>query len=129
MSKAKFAAAKELIDEKNYDVARSILKTIDDPLAKKWLSKLDKIKRPTKETEQEEYYRRQNAIRRRSNLGSGIMLIISAIVLVGMGIAFTIPVPSFVNGTPQTINLSWLCFTLPLAIFALAMGVRRIRHR
>src|SRR4051794_17202967 len=43
MSKAKFEAAKELIDEKRYDEARTILKTIDHPTAAKWLNKLDAI--------------------------------------------------------------------------------------
>ena len=40
MSKAKFAAAKELIDEKKYDEARNILKTIDHPTAREWENKL-----------------------------------------------------------------------------------------
>lgn len=43
MSKAKFAAAKELIDEKKYDEARTILKSIDHPTAREWEMKLDKI--------------------------------------------------------------------------------------
>lgn len=43
MSKAKFAAAKELIDEKRYDEARNILKTIDHPTAREWEAKLDRI--------------------------------------------------------------------------------------
>lgn len=43
MSKAKFVAAKELIDEKKYDEARAILKTIDHPTAREWEIKLDKI--------------------------------------------------------------------------------------
>jgi hypothetical protein len=43
MSKAKFAAAKELIDEKKYDEARAILRTIDHPTAQTWLDKLDTI--------------------------------------------------------------------------------------
>lgn len=43
MSKAKFVAVKELIEEKHYDVARSLLETIDDPQATKWLKKLDTI--------------------------------------------------------------------------------------
>lgn len=43
MSKAKFAAAKELIDEKQYDSARAILKTIDHPAAREWEKKLDTI--------------------------------------------------------------------------------------
>ena len=43
MSKAKFAAAKELIEEKKYVEARSLLKTIDHPTAREWEKKLDKI--------------------------------------------------------------------------------------
>ena len=44
MSKAKLAAARELIQEKNYGLARSLLRTInDDPTALVWLAKLDKI--------------------------------------------------------------------------------------
>jgi hypothetical protein len=51
MSKAKFAAAKELIDEKKYDEARGILKTIDHPTAREWEAKLDKISPPFKPPE------------------------------------------------------------------------------
>lgn len=43
MSKAKFAAAKELIDEKKYTEARDVLKTIDHPTAREWEAKLNKI--------------------------------------------------------------------------------------
>lgn len=43
MSKAKFAAAKELIDEKKYDEARSILGTIDHPVARQWEAKIDSL--------------------------------------------------------------------------------------
>lgn len=43
MSKAKFAAAKELIDEKQFDEARAILKTIDHPTAREWEAKLNRI--------------------------------------------------------------------------------------
>lgn len=41
MSKTKFAAAKELIDEKNFEAARVLLETIDHPQAERWLSLLD----------------------------------------------------------------------------------------
>lgn len=47
MSKAKFAAAKELIDEKKYDEARGILKTIDHPTAREWEAKLNRIDPPS----------------------------------------------------------------------------------
>jgi hypothetical protein len=43
MSEIKFAAAKELIQEKKYNEARTILKTINDPKAEHWLSRLDEI--------------------------------------------------------------------------------------
>jgi len=43
MSKAKFSVARELINEKKFDEARSILRTIDHPTALEWLKKLDQI--------------------------------------------------------------------------------------
>ena len=46
MSKAKFEAAKELIQEKKYDEARALLKTINHPTAREWEAKLDKIAPP-----------------------------------------------------------------------------------
>lgn len=41
-------AAKELIQEKRYDEARALLKTVDHPTAREWLKKLDRIAPPTK---------------------------------------------------------------------------------
>jgi hypothetical protein len=46
MSKAKFEAAKELIQERKFDEARAILKTVEHPTANKWLKKLDEIDPP-----------------------------------------------------------------------------------
>jgi hypothetical protein len=43
MSRAKFAAAKELIQSKQYAEARSLLETIDDPLAAEWIAKVDAL--------------------------------------------------------------------------------------
>ncbi|MEO8613162.1 MAG: hypothetical protein ABI690_35045 [Chloroflexota bacterium] len=43
MSQQKMLAAKKLLQEKRYDEARKILKTINHPTAKEWLAKLDKI--------------------------------------------------------------------------------------
>jgi len=51
MSRAKFEAARELIQTRQYDAARAILKTIDDPKAKEWITKIDGLsrdKRPPK---------------------------------------------------------------------------------
>ena len=46
MSKAKFAAARELIDEKQYAEARAILRTIDHPTARDWEARLNKLDPP-----------------------------------------------------------------------------------
>lgn len=46
MSKAKFAAVKELIDEKKFDEARALLKTIDHPVAQEWIDKINKLSPP-----------------------------------------------------------------------------------
>jgi hypothetical protein len=44
MSKAKLAAARELIQEKDFSLARSLLRTVKgDPTAAQWLAKLDEI--------------------------------------------------------------------------------------
>jgi len=43
-TRAKFERAKEMIQAKQYEQARNLLKTIDHPTAKDWLSKLDRIK-------------------------------------------------------------------------------------
>lgn len=44
MSRSKLQAARELINELNYDAARAILRSLpDDPTALEWLAKLDKI--------------------------------------------------------------------------------------
>ena len=41
MSKIKFEAVKELIDEKCYGEARAVLKTMDSPTAREWERKMD----------------------------------------------------------------------------------------
>jgi type VI secretion system protein VasI len=43
MSKAKMAAARELIQEKRYDEARAILVTVDHPTAREWLARIDNL--------------------------------------------------------------------------------------
>ncbi len=47
MSKMKMMAAKELINEKKYDEARTILRAVNHPTATEWLEKLDKIDPPS----------------------------------------------------------------------------------
>lgn len=46
MSKAKFQVARELIQAKQYDEARAILKTIDHPMATEWIAKIDLLDPP-----------------------------------------------------------------------------------
>lgn len=46
MSKAKMAAAKELIQEKRYEEARQILATVDHPTAREWEQKLNRLAPP-----------------------------------------------------------------------------------
>lgn len=46
MSRTKFEAARELIQEKHYDAARAVLCTIDHEKARDWLAKLDAIDPP-----------------------------------------------------------------------------------
>lgn len=43
MSKAKMMYAKELIQAKEYDKARAVLRTVDHPAAREWEAKLDRI--------------------------------------------------------------------------------------
>jgi hypothetical protein len=44
MSRVKLEAAKELLDERQFQAARAILETIkDNPTARRWLSKLDTL--------------------------------------------------------------------------------------
>lgn len=48
MSKAKMQAAKELIQAKQYDEARTILKTVDHPTARQWEKRLSDLQVPPK---------------------------------------------------------------------------------
>lgn len=43
MSKSKMVAARQLIQEKKYNEAKSILATVDHPTAREWEAKLDKL--------------------------------------------------------------------------------------
>ena len=49
MGKADFAAAKELIEAKDYRGARRILRDIDDPKAREWEERLNGIDPPKKD--------------------------------------------------------------------------------
>ena len=152
MSTTKFSAAKEFIQEKKYDEARSILKTMDHPTATKWLAKLDEIDppfpvnitprapshsaspahtvdqttSPPLTTEQERFYRRENANARFKRTVSGLELIGIAIVCFVVFAFFAATAPTSVeNGVTRTdLGFSWL-FIL-LGVIALAGGMRKL---
>jgi len=127
MSKAKFAAAKELIQEKHYDAARAVLQTMNDPNARQWLQKLDQIAPPfpnqiaLSSKEQERFYRSQNRDRRRRRIGNGINLIGLAI---GSFFLFAIFVSPEFADNDETVHLGLECFLLPLGMVALLAGLR-----
>ncbi len=52
MSETKLARAKEMIQEKRYEEARTLLKTINHPTATKWLAKLEEITPPEPEEDE-----------------------------------------------------------------------------
>ena len=127
MSNAKLTAARELIQEKNYDAARKILETMDDPTARRWLAQLDSIApkvilppppalanyypSPASvqsypiSTEQERFYRAENRSRRRRRIGNGINLIFLGIVCFIAFAYFAMPYPSIKEGGKMVVNL------------------------
>lgn len=77
MSKAKLAAARELINEKNYVVARAVLMTLPaDDTARRWLERLNEIA-PLPKTP-------VPTMRRRKSRLPLILLVISVAVLAGL---------------------------------------------
>jgi len=46
VAKGKFDAVQELVDKHDYVGARAVLKTIDDPMAREWESKIDALNPP-----------------------------------------------------------------------------------
>jgi len=87
MSKAKFAAAKEMIDEQNYAGARAILSTIDHPTARTWEQKLNQIaptwlneldKSPPRPVERKVIY-----VEKRSNDRSSRGCLVSVLLIIG----------------------------------------------
>lgn len=152
MSKARFAAAKELINEKRFAEARMLLNTIDHPLAKEWLTKLNRLEgRNTSSNnrvyspppppappiaynvhgqyndEQFAYYRRQNRHARGNAVWKGIQLIFVGLVCIAAFVFFAWPHVDLRTG--QTIinpGISYLF--VPLGILAGYLGIREIRR-
>lgn len=81
MSRSQMQQARQLIDQKRYDEARAILKKIDDPRARDWLKKLDKLAPPK---------RRGSGSPLRTLLGYLLAIILSAAVTIGLLAALVI---------------------------------------
>lgn len=146
MSKAKFAAAKELIQEHKYDEARAILRSIDHPTAHKWLAQLNRLNPPLPDAsnlpppplwsarqtppisiEQNQYYYRENRRAIRQAIGSGIKLIVIGLLTFGAFAFFAIPYQNIETGvTKSNPGLAWLL--VPLGFLSIIVGVYRIRR-
>lgn len=134
MSKAKFAAAKEMIEEGNYDEARAILRKIDHPTAEKWLNKLDQIDPPfptqaVAMPETEKYYKRKNrkirmddSIERLRMIGAGIFLLVLAVYMYQ---------PSAEQqNTMINFDTGWVsAFAAFVGVIALLFGILDIRRK
>lgn len=125
MSEAKYTAAKELIQEKHYDAARAILKTMNEPKAQNWLTRLDQIapevddfpqirvqSRPTINKEAEEYYRESNKSRKSRKRNKiidrearGFQLALGGIALLGLWFYYDYIMPAQ-NGKPREFELN-----------------------
>ncbi len=140
MSQVKLAAAKELIQEKRYEEARTLLMTINDPTATRWLEKLNKISPPrTPATsfnvappvsqEAEQFYTRQNRKARRKRIGNGLELILTGIAALYFGAINAQPTPSIEQGGKMVVNLgiAWIFF--PLGVLAILGGIYLLRKR
>lgn len=90
MSKAKFQAAKELIDEKKYGEARALLKSIDHPTAREWEAKLDKLSPPQSIGSNPT----QPAVKRRKSSRTGCLLLIAIVLVLFYATTLNSPPPS-----------------------------------
>jgi hypothetical protein len=134
MSETKLAAAKELIQEKRYDEARVLLRTVNHPTATKWLAKLDNIDPPSRQTprqdsQQERFYRRENQRANRRRIGDGLYLIVAGLVCFGLFAVNAMPKPALdaSGGTIVNIGLGWLF--IPVGILAIIGGIIKLRRR
>lgn len=155
MSEAKYAAAKEFIEEKNYDTARKILQSIDEPKAGRWLERLDEIapprrerrqKQPTTQTaaissEAEEFYRESNRGRKNrkrnriaDNEARGLQVSLGSILVLGLWLYYDYFEPAqrgisrpfeFSQGSLLIIGFCLLLFIGGLVIFFNARGQRK----
>jgi hypothetical protein len=143
MSKAKLAAAKELIQERRYEEAKAILRTVNHPTAYKWLSQLDARMppppppqlnaympppppiyspySPSLSAEQEKFYIRENRRARRKQIGRGFWLIGAGILCFVIYSLLTRPVPTIPGSLPRTTSIEVVF--IPMGILAIIAGL------
>lgn len=148
MSEAKLAAARELIQEKEYAAARAVLRTTHEPKAREWLTKLDKIApeipvrnpypippetpirsnyAPPVSQEAERYYSSENKKRRRKRLANGIELIVGGVIVTALAMGMSAP---RIGGVAQQSNpLTGVLFLAGVITFILGIVVILRRNR
>jgi hypothetical protein len=96
-TKEKMLQARQLIQEKKYQEAQKILKTVDHPTAKEWLVKLDKLVKPEIEVPKKSLGANRNLF-----IGIGALAIILVIGVLAV-VAF-LPKPDTVSDLPIDTN-------------------------
>jgi hypothetical protein len=153
LSKAKLAAAKELIQEKRYAEARALLKTVNDPIATRWLEQLDSIapelaspstqsntvlppspsqyyaSPPPINAEADRYYRRENSRANRRRIGSAFELLGIGIFCFAIFVYSAQPVPSIQQNGTMVVNIGLGWLFIPLGILAILGGLYRLLKR
>lgn len=150
MSNAKLVAAKELIQEKHYAEARTLLRTVNHPTALKWLAKLDEIAPldvppppsvpqfyPPPSAPQwmpsspqaEQYYRRENRLAHRRRIGKAIELILGGIVCFVLSAIFAAPVPSIEQGGKMVVNIGLGWMFIPIGLLMILVGIVLVLKR
>lgn len=157
MSQVKLAAAKELIQEKRYFEARAVLKTVNDPMATKWLQQLDRIapevgfasqvypappvaappnypppsmmSSPAISPEADRYYKRENKRANRRRIGSGIEIVLIGLFCLAIFWFSAQPVPSIEQGGRMVVNIGMGWMFVPLGLFCIIAGLVRLKKR
>lgn len=131
MSKAKFIATKELINEGQYDLARAILKTMPpDENVEQWLRKLDRISPQNipaspprtilNNAEQDKYYKRENKLYRRRRFGAGLQSCTMGIVVLAI---FAFFIWADIQNNDGNVTLGFEVIFLPLGLIGIVGGL------
>lgn len=154
MSQVKLAAAKELIQEKRYTEARTVLLTMNNATAARWLEQLDRIAPqsvppptphhniappppppqyamplPLVTPEAERYYQAQNNQRKRRRLGSGFELILMGVSCIGLTLYLgSLPKLTISGRNPPNDTLSIVLVAVGVLLTILGLVVIRRRN-